>query len=307
MVPCVDMANHASGDETLAIYETDQDRNAILLLRDGKKVEKGEEVTITYGDSKGACEMIFSYGFVEDTMDSARELFLDLQIPDDDPLKRAKMAATNAAPGVRIFDRQDGTHWESDFIWLVCINEEDGLDFRVLQQNDGSRELMMAWKDQDLSEGHKLLELLQADPMWEIFRLRAVALVQDRVESQLRLLMQTEHVQSVQYGGGTGIREKPFELVMRLRKLETDLLEKAYGDLEDEVSVRCRSYENSISRWDFQPSDSDPCPSNLILSRNLKERRNADLEQKTELAQTETVKNYLAQAHDEDLAEEDFS
>ncbi|KAH8626373.1 hypothetical protein IG631_18391 [Alternaria alternata] len=47
MVPCVDMANHASGDATAALYETDGNGNGLLLLREGKHVEPGEEVTIT--------------------------------------------------------------------------------------------------------------------------------------------------------------------------------------------------------------------------------------------------------------------
>ncbi|KAL8688660.1 MAG: hypothetical protein Q9224_004825, partial [Gallowayella concinna] len=90
MVPYIDMANHASGDETIALYDTDSDGNAVLVLRGGKTLKPNDEVTITYGDEKGACEMLFSYGFIEDTMTSARELFLDLDIPDDDPLKVAK-------------------------------------------------------------------------------------------------------------------------------------------------------------------------------------------------------------------------
>jgi hypothetical protein len=47
MVPCVDMANHASGDATVALYETDEQDNAVLQLRWGKKLHPGEEVTIT--------------------------------------------------------------------------------------------------------------------------------------------------------------------------------------------------------------------------------------------------------------------
>jgi len=47
MVPCIDMANHASGDATAALYETDGNGNGLLLLREGKHVEPGEEVTIT--------------------------------------------------------------------------------------------------------------------------------------------------------------------------------------------------------------------------------------------------------------------
>jgi len=47
MVPCIDMANHASGDATAALYEVDGDGNAILLLRDGKQIPTNGEITIT--------------------------------------------------------------------------------------------------------------------------------------------------------------------------------------------------------------------------------------------------------------------
>lgn len=47
MMPCVDMANHAAGDATVAFYETDKDGNGLLLLREGKTVVPGDEVTIT--------------------------------------------------------------------------------------------------------------------------------------------------------------------------------------------------------------------------------------------------------------------
>jgi hypothetical protein len=47
MMPCVDMANHASGDATAALYETDEDGNGLLLLREGKTIAEGEEITIT--------------------------------------------------------------------------------------------------------------------------------------------------------------------------------------------------------------------------------------------------------------------
>lgn len=48
MVPCVDMANHASGADPMALYETDMDGNVVLLLREGKSLIDGDEVTITY-------------------------------------------------------------------------------------------------------------------------------------------------------------------------------------------------------------------------------------------------------------------
>jgi hypothetical protein len=47
MVPCVDMANHASGENTAALYEADGDGNGLLLLRNQKMIEEGGEVTIT--------------------------------------------------------------------------------------------------------------------------------------------------------------------------------------------------------------------------------------------------------------------
>ena len=48
MVPCIDMANHASADGTIALYETDSNGNGLLLLRGGKGLRNGQEVVITY-------------------------------------------------------------------------------------------------------------------------------------------------------------------------------------------------------------------------------------------------------------------
>lgn len=48
MVPCIDMANHASEDTVKALYETDSEDNAVLQLRWGRELRAGEEVTISY-------------------------------------------------------------------------------------------------------------------------------------------------------------------------------------------------------------------------------------------------------------------
>ncbi|KAF2140569.1 uncharacterized protein K452DRAFT_252295 [Aplosporella prunicola CBS 121167] len=241
MVPCIDMANHSSGEATIALYEADSEGNGALLLRDGKKLKKGDEITITYGDKKGACEMVFSYGFIEDSMDTAHELFLDLDIPNDDPLKRAKMHINTSAPGFRLCDaeRAEGktasTHWYSDFVWLVVVNEEDGLEFEVVQTTDGGRELQVQWDGQRLVESDKLVDHLRNHAMWDLFQLRAVSMLQERVEKQLLLLHGSEEdVQTAQKGEGTQIRPGVWSLIERLRGLERDLLERAYGDLEDE-------------------------------------------------------------------------
>ncbi|KKY21436.1 putative set domain protein [Phaeomoniella chlamydospora] len=131
MVPCVDMANHASGDETSALYETDKDGNAVLQFipyrrhrnsasdsiptenittKEGtweaRTVKRDQEITISYGDEKGASEMLYSYGFLEEGMTGARQLFLDLDMMEDDPLAIVKKRVCDCAPGVRLFERK---------------------------------------------------------------------------------------------------------------------------------------------------------------------------------------------------------
>ncbi|KAF2199462.1 SET domain-containing protein [Delitschia confertaspora ATCC 74209] len=230
MVPCVDMANHASGDATVALFESDEDGNGLLLLRDGKDKRAEEEITITYGDEKGACEMIFSYGFLEDNVTSARMMFLNLDIPGDDPLRPAKIAVNSAAPGFRIFEKEDGiTAWESDFIWLVCVNEEDGLDFKFMQTVDGDQEIMTFWGQKELENTLKLKSLLQQEPLWDVYQLRAVCLLQDRVERQIETLEEMGEPEK-----GPTIREVPWQLAGRLRKLEGSMLERCRRDLEDQ-------------------------------------------------------------------------
>ncbi|KAF6240455.1 hypothetical protein HO173_001123 [Letharia columbiana] len=235
MVPCIDMANHASGGSTSALYETDGDGNAILVLREGKDLAPNDEVTITYGDEKGACEMLFSYGFIESTVKSARELFLDLSIPDDDPLKLAKKAVAQSAPGFRLFLRGDSTDWESSFVWLLCVNEEDGLEIKLLQKNDGERELQASWKDKEITDMSNLVKLLKLEPLWDVFALRAIITCQNRVEQQLfRLEGSKNSVDELLIIGevDNDIRAN----AMQLRHLEEILLLHAYGDFETKKS-----------------------------------------------------------------------
>ena len=235
MVPCIDMANHASGNDTTSLYDTDSNGDAILTLRDGQSLTADSEVTITYGDEKGACEVLFSYGFIECSMTSARELFLDLEIPDDDPLKLAKKKIANSAPGFRLYESGDSIGWEGPFIWLIIVNEEDGLGFKVLQKETGERELQASWKDTAVSNLPELKELMEAEEgLWDIFNLRAVVTLQSRIEQQLLRLegskqlidkvLQNELVEP-------GIRNYAW----RLRELEETLMLHAYENFESKV------------------------------------------------------------------------
>lgn len=47
MVPCVDMANHVSGDSVKALYDEDSKGDAVLQLRWGKTIQPGDEITIS--------------------------------------------------------------------------------------------------------------------------------------------------------------------------------------------------------------------------------------------------------------------
>ena len=235
MVPCVDMANHASGDQTAARYETDADGRAVLQTLHGRPLRGGEEVTITYGDEKGASEMIFSYGFLE-PVPSARQLFLGLDIPMDDPLRMAKRFVCHEAPGVRVYVQADGQMgWESPFVWWICVNEEDGLNFRVLQTRDGARGLAVTWAEEEISPG-KLGDKLAASPQWELFHLRATVTVLGRINRQLAELEDTTEA----FAAGErqrGVRRAIWEQMGRLRELEYGFLVQAQKQLETQVGA----------------------------------------------------------------------
>lgn len=240
MIPCIDLANHQSGEGTIAVYEKDRDGNATLLLREGKQVKQGDEVTITYGDEKGACEMIFSYGFLEPNMETAETLFLSLSIPPDDSYRSAKMRVADCAPGVKLIDAGDGDiDWKGDFVWLLCVNAEDGLRFELARTVDGEGEEIQAFmQGQELTGGAgQLYALLGRSDLWDVYRLRAVTVLQQRVFEQLQVLFGTqEDVEATARGQGTDVREPLFEQVMLLRRGEFALLNRAYEDFEKQVS-----------------------------------------------------------------------
>jgi hypothetical protein len=162
-------------------------------------------------------------------MSTAKVLFLDLDIPEDDPLRPAKIYVSTAAPGFRIFEKHDAIEWESDYIWLVVVNEEDGLDFKVRQTTDGKREIQAFWKEQEL-DTTTLREYLEEDPAWDIFKLRATVLLQDRVEAQIETLRETQGIKRE-----ATVRDVPWRLAERLRSLELDMLKRAASTFGSQV------------------------------------------------------------------------
>jgi hypothetical protein len=205
-----------------------------------------DAVACRYGDEKPASEMVFSYGFVENERTDAKQIFLDLEIPDDDPLKMAKQVFCKEVPGVRITrattacpERGNPT-WDSPFVWWACVNEEDGLNFDVVQTTDGGKELRATWKGEDMGTPSRLKELLAADPLWPIFQLRAVVLILERLETQLLILRETEKLVteiSNDEDMRTLFRPDVLNTISSLRKLEAELLQWSVEDLMCRVSA----------------------------------------------------------------------
>jgi hypothetical protein len=234
MVPVVDMANHASDDRYNARFEVDEESDSVLLVtRDNRSVETGEEVTIMYGCG-GACEMVFSYGFLEEHASSAREMFLSLPLPSDDPLRVAKIRFAQEPPGVRIYvDDSNQVQWDSTFVWWACVNHEDGLNIRVERTLDGDMELMAQWKDKELDAG-TLHSKLMEDRLRDVFVLRAVVMIQQRVEQQgMQLAASEDNYNNTR--PSDQVRAPVYQTVGRLRTLEMKLLTRAYEGLEVEV------------------------------------------------------------------------
>jgi hypothetical protein len=197
--------------------------------------------------------MIFSYGFLESSVNSARQLFLALDIPDDDPLKQAKkmICANNTAPGLRLAVEEGKTKWESDFIYWACVNEEDGLSFKLMQPHEGPPELKVLWKGEEeigfvsgktsTMKVKSLETVLSREPQWEIFQLRAVVLVRQCLQSHLEMLggemeLAFESVDHDTDGSHTGVRSYVYDMIRQLRMRETELLRRGLQDLSKEVS-----------------------------------------------------------------------
>lgn len=236
MIPCVDMANHSSKPNSY--YEPTPDSGISLLLRPGVKLDVGSEVTISYGTSKTQAEMLFSYGFIDEDS-TANGLVLSLEPLLDDPLRKAKAASFIGPPVVRISAEEGNFEWESPFLYLMCLNEEDGLDFRVLQQTDGScSQLKVFWQGSDVTDKTNTFEtLIQSHTLGDVFKLRAVALLQDRIRGQLERIYESEEtVES--FADQALVRGFPERqrLALQLRNTEAAILNGILAALDLQVS-----------------------------------------------------------------------
>lgn len=240
MVPVLDMVNHSS--QPNAYYEHISSNGVSLLMRPSKLLEVGSEITISYGDVKSEAEMLFSYGFI-DEQSMNKSLTLTLEPSPDDPLGKAKGAAFGGPTVLRISIEQDEVQWECPFLYLLLLNEEDGLEFRMLQQTDGTRsQLKVFWQGSDVTDATNTFEsLISNQPLRDVFKLRAMALLQDRLRQQLeRLYESEEEVQLVADTPLIGSHQR--SNAMLLRKDEKLTLEKAFAAADMQVSVALEHY-----------------------------------------------------------------
>jgi hypothetical protein len=214
-----------------------------------------DRLGIRYGDEKSASEMLFSYGFLPEDLSETKQVVLDMALPDDDPLGVAKNMFCRRTPGLKISTEDSldeglpatasDVTWDSPLVWWACVNEEDGLCIGVAQKTDGTKELEAIWNGKKIESPDQLRGLLAADPLWDIFQLRAAVLVLERVETQLSLLHQTEQIlenlRENQDLFETLFRPEVLGLVSQLRIVEGALLQRVVESLMDQV---CHSLSN---------------------------------------------------------------
>jgi hypothetical protein len=118
------------------------------------------------------------------------------------------------------------------------VNEEDGLDFRVLQQTDGSQsQLQVFWQDTNITNSTTDFEqhVIQ-HPLKEVFLLRAVCILQDRFQEQLERLYASEDMSTIIETSMVELDERLSTAASKLRYRETTLLEKAFNSLNVQKS-----------------------------------------------------------------------
>ena len=233
LVPYLDMVNH-SVEPNARFEEMDGAGGVVLRLGPNVQISKGDEVTISYGKDKSQAEMLFSYGFTTDAAKAAQNsLRLQMGPFEDDPLSKAKLMVFGARPFVQLTEVGGKVSWESPFSCLKCVNQEDGLSFKIARQLNEDEELRMFWQDEDVTEAASRLDTTLSDhKLWPLFQLRVVTDIQDRVREQLERIRSAVDLAGVEPGVS---RKGCIESASVLRQCETRVLDQAMRDLEIEV------------------------------------------------------------------------
>lgn len=228
LVPCLDMANHHR--DANSYYEETMQGEVLLLRRPGVALQTGEEVTINYGSEKPAAEMLFTYGFIDPSFPAGGLRLLMSPLPDD-PLGKAKVHIFEGATSLELKSSDGRMDWFCPFAYLACLNEEDGLGFRLLQASDGTQELRVFWQEEDVTDKAESFEdLIASHELCEIYRLRVNMVISRRLEEQLERLASSP----------SGHATSPSASYARdLKGIEKDMLERTLKSLQEQVSSLC--------------------------------------------------------------------
>ena len=236
MVPAVDFANHTVPAN--AEYKVTSEGNGEIRVNASLTINQNEEVLISYGDHKSALEFLFSYGFWPEYQFSP-SILLSLPDPNEDPLGPPKVAIVSnsrSVPGIKIYEDNGLVQWDSEALWLLVINEEDGLGFKVAYGLDNERELHMTWKDSVIELGG-LKKVLEQDPRWDLFQLRATVIVLQQVDVQLLMIQRASQAMmepelQVQFNARTTYLQS---VAGKLRSTEKAILDTAMHHLQQKV------------------------------------------------------------------------
>lgn len=242
MVPAIDMVNHAH--QATAYYDEDDQGGVELRIRPNCSVSPNQEVTISYGDKKPAAEMLFSYGFIDEDS-PAKKIVLHLSPIEDDPLAKAKLHIFDGPPTVTLELTDDGFKWDGPFAILMCLNEEDGLEFRILQDQEGDRQLKLFWNDEDVTERtSEFGTLIQNHELKQVFLLRTVAVLHEQVEAQLQALQAGPSKEQLEVLISSDIiRPSLAEACNKLKAVESEILATASTELETQVSIHLLAWQ----------------------------------------------------------------
>lgn len=123
-------------------------------------------------------------------------------------------------------------HWDGPFVHLMCLNDEDGLHFKVLRETDGSQHLRMFWQGDDVTgEAANMESIVKGHELCQVFRLRAVAVVLGMIQQQLEALAAYDEESASSENERTHISNA----ISQLRAVEKDLFERIFQVLEYEV------------------------------------------------------------------------
>jgi hypothetical protein len=232
MLPCVDLANHSTSN-TAYCHQDPETGNVTLALHDGCSLSPGEEVTISYGKDKPAAEMLFNYGFIDSssTIQSMVLALDDMLEPQAgvDPLLEAKLQVYNSAPTLELkVDEKGRCRWSAPFLYLLCVNEQDGLSFRE-EKHEEESSLKMLWRGRDITRRAGMFSIfINSQDIRQVVQFRTVSMVLGMVEKQLgRIRVEQSRPEGE-------VRGEVLQAALQLRSIETAILESSFRALTDE-------------------------------------------------------------------------